>query len=127
MIKIEHYLKPLAQLAATIISAIVAASLSGPLGPVGWTNIAITGFGAFGVLAAGNLPAGVWSHAKAYVSGATALLVLLQTLLQTHAHPDTSQWLQFAVAALGTLGVHSVKGPVVEPVQVRRGKHEARD
>jgi hypothetical protein len=118
------YAKFLAQIAVTVISAIIAALASGPVTLAAWINVVIIGLGAVAVLGAGNLPAGVWRYTKSIVSAATAAAVVIQTAAQSDF--STATWLQVAVAALGALGVFAVPGPVVAPVAAPlAGRHEA--
>jgi hypothetical protein len=117
----QLYLKFIAQVAATVIAAIIA-MLNGaaPHGPSDWVNVVVIGLGAIAVLGAGNLPVGVWAHTKAIVSAATAVAVLLQSVITDGI--SSAEWLQLLIAALGALGVFAVKGPVVETIApFRRG------
>jgi hypothetical protein len=129
MKKIEPYLKPLAQLGATVLSALLVVLTSQDhISNVDWVNIAITGLGAVMVLGAGNFPEGFWSHTKAYVSAAMAALVTLNSILVTGANLDRANWIEIIMAFLAALGVVAVKGPRVVPASAgvaKRGKHEA--
>jgi hypothetical protein len=127
--KIELYLKPLAQLAFTVLSAILVLLVDHDhLSNVDWVNITITGLGSVMVLGAGNLPEGLWAHTKTYVSAAMAALVTLNSILITGANLDSANWIEIILAFLAALGVYKVKGPTVVPAPVEpsgRGKHEA--
>jgi hypothetical protein len=106
------YMKLAAQVAATVVAAVVAL-LNGTdhPGASDWVNVAIIGLGAVAVLGAGNLPAGVWAHAKTIVAAATAVAVLLQSFITDGI--SSAEWLQLALAALGALGVYVAPGPKV--------------
>ena len=117
----SNYLKFAAQVGATVLAAVVAL-LNGTdhqPGVSDWVNVAIVGLGAVAVLGAGNLPDGVWRYTKTIVAAATAVAVLLQSVLTDGI--SAAEWLQLALAALGALGVAGAPGPVVEPV----GRHAA--
>jgi drug/metabolite transporter (DMT)-like permease len=125
---VERYLKPLAQLAATVLSAaLVLLTDNENLSRIDWLNIIMTGLGAAMVLGAGNLPDGVWKYTKAIVSALIAALVIVHTVWSTQADLETRHWIEMGLAALATLGVYTVKGPKVVPVPIpeRRGKHAA--
>ena len=109
---VKLYLKALAQVAVTVVAAIVAL-LNGTdhPGASDWINCAIIGLGAVGVAGAGNLPEGLWSHAKTYVAAATAAAVVLQSVVTDGV--SAAEWLQIALAAAGALGVAAVPGPKV--------------
>jgi hypothetical protein len=106
------YLKFVAQVAATVIAAVVAL-LNGTdhPGASDWVNVVVIGLGAVAVLGAGNLPEGVWRHTKLIVSAATAVAVLLQSVVTDGI--SSAEWLQLALAALGALGVFAAPGPKV--------------
>lgn len=132
------YLKFAVQVLATIAAAVVAALQTGTaLTPTVWTNVVIVGLGAMCVLGAGELPAGVWANTKPIVSALIAAAVVLQSSI--HGGLDTATILQAILAALGTLGIIAVPGPVVaqeglktgliikppaDAMAVRRGRHE---
>lgn len=100
-----------AQIAATIIAAIIAALSDDRIDFVEWLNVGVLGLGAVGVLGAGNLPAGVWAYMKSYVAAASAALVLWQSLAS--GGMTAGEWMQLAVAALGAVGVYAIPGPKV--------------
>jgi hypothetical protein len=75
------YLKFFAQVAATVLSAIAAAMQAGPLSATAWVNVVVIGFGAIGVLGAGELPSGVWAHTKPIVAALSAAVVVIETSL----------------------------------------------
>lgn len=106
------YGKFLAQVGATVLAALVPL-LAGnhDIGPSEVVNIVLVALGAVAVLGAGNLPAGVWAHAKAIVAAATAVAVLLQSVITDGI--SAAEWFQLALAALGAVGVFAAPGPVV--------------
>jgi lysylphosphatidylglycerol synthetase-like protein (DUF2156 family) len=122
---VEQYLKTLAQLIATILVAIIAASADDRIDSIEWVNVIILALGTVSVLGAGNMPEGIWKRTKLIVSAATAGAVAAHTFLSAGLSLGLTEWLQIGVAVLGALGVYAVKGPQVVPAP-RRGKHEAR-
>lgn len=110
----KQYLKFAAQLAATVLVALVAAFQDDRVDAAEWINAAIVFFAALSVLGAGNLPAGVWRYTKTIVAAAGAALTLLVSFI-SDAVVTNSEWLQVAIAALGAAGVLAVKGPTVTP------------
>lgn len=100
-----------AQVAATVIAAIIAALADDRVDLTEWLNAGVLALGAVAVLGAGNLPSGVWQYTKAIVAAASAVLVLWQSLAS--GGMSTGEWMQLAVAALGALGVYAVPGPRV--------------
>lgn len=113
----KNYLKFVAEVAAAIVAALIAALTDNTVGATEWINVVIVGLGAVAVLGAGNLPAGVWSYTKSIVAASTAVAVLLASLITDGI--TSSEWLQLALAAAGALGVGGLPGPVVERV----GRH----
>jgi hypothetical protein len=110
---VKLYLKAAAQVAATVLAAVVAL-LNGTdhqPGVSDWVNVVIVALGAVAVVGAGNLPTGVWSHTKTYVAAATAAAVALQSAVTDGV--SSAEWLQIALATLGALGVFVVPGPKV--------------
>lgn len=107
------YLKFAMAVAATVASAIVAA-LTGDqvVDTVEWINVVIVGFGAVGVLGAGNTPAGVWKYMKGYVAAATTAAIFLTSIYTGGI--DTSELIQLIFVFIGALGVVAVPGPVVQ-------------
>lgn len=108
----KQYAKFIAQVAATVLAAVVAL-LNGTdhPGASDWVNVLVVALGAVAVLGAGNLPEGVWRHTKTFVAAATAVAVLLQSVITDGI--SAAEWLQLALAALGALGVYAAKGPIV--------------
>lgn len=106
------YAKFVAQVVVTVLAAVVPL-LNGTSHPNGsdWVNVAIIGLGAVAVLGAGELPAGVWRYTKTIVSAATAVAVLLQSLITDGI--SSAEWIQLALAAAGALGVIAAPGPQV--------------
>jgi hypothetical protein len=110
---LKLYAKFAAQVAATVLTAVVAL-LNGTdhvPGVSDWINVLIVALGAVAVLGAGNLPEGVWRHTKTIVAAATAVAVLLQSVITDGV--SAAEWVQLALAALGAAGVYAAKGPVV--------------
>lgn len=105
-----RYLKFAAMVAATVISAMVAA-LSGDetITAVEWMNIALAGAGAVGVVVVPNLTGGVAAFAKGIVAVLMAVLTLAASQITDGL--TTTEMLQLLVAALGALGVLALKGP----------------
>lgn len=120
----SRYGKFAAQVLAAVLAAVVAA-LNGTghePGVSDWINCVIVCLGAVAVLGAGNLPEGVWRYGKLIVSAATAVAVLLNSVLTDGI--SSAEWIQLGLAALGALGVYGSPGPVVyTPEQV--GRHAA--
>jgi drug/metabolite transporter (DMT)-like permease len=109
---VKVYGKFVAQVAVTVIAAVVALLNGSPHpGASDWVNVAIIGLGAVAVLGAGNLPSGVWAYAKGIVAAATAVAVLLQSVITDGI--SSAEWLQLLLAALGALGVYAAPGPKV--------------
>lgn len=106
------YAKLAAQVLAAAFAA-VAAAVAGDnhIEASEAVNVLIVTLGAVAVLGAGNLPAGVWRYTKVIVSAATAVAVLLQSVITGGV--STAEWWQLAIAAVGALGVHLAPGPVV--------------
>lgn len=117
------YGKFFAQVVAAVLAAVVAA-LNGAdhPGASDWVNCAIVSLGAIAVLGAGNLPEGVWRYAKLLVSTATAVAVLLQSVLTDGI--SSAEWIQLGLAALGALGVYGSPAPVVYNAE-QVGRHAA--
>jgi hypothetical protein len=125
------YLKFFAQVAATVLSAIAAAMQAGPLSATAWVNVVVIGFGAIGVLGAGELPSGVWAHTKPIVAALSAAVVVIETSLAGGFTAATI--VQAVIAAFGALGILALPGPVLTSTAMksglllkapRRGKHE---
>lgn len=120
----KTYAKFAAQVVATVLAAVVAV-LNGTdhqPGVSDWINVVIVGLGAVAVLGAGNLPDGVWRHTKTIVAAATAVAVLLQSVITDGI--SSAEWIQLALAALGALGVFAARGPVVYDADAV-GRHAA--
>jgi predicted small integral membrane protein len=115
----QVYLKFVAQVLATVAAAVIAL-LNGADSPVAsdWINVVVIALGSVAVLGAGNLPVGVWAHTKSIVAIATAVAVLLQSVITDGI--SAAEWLQLLMAALGAIGVYAVKGPVVETIAPNR-------
>lgn len=109
------YGKFLAQVAGAFIAAVLPAWFAGDghVDQSEWVNALILGLGALMVLNGGELPAGMWSRAKFYISGALAGLVILQSALSDGMGITPAEWWQVAVAVLTALGVLFAPGPKV--------------
>jgi hypothetical protein len=117
---VRPYLKFLAQVTATVLAGAYAAIAGdGIFSTEEQINCIILGLGAIGVLGAGNLPAGVWSYMKGYVAAATAVATIAISAVTDGI--NDAEWIQMGLAALGTVGVVGLKGPVVQLV----GRHRA--
>lgn len=101
------YAKMLAVVVATVLSAILAASMgNGVIDPTEWVNIAIQGVGALAVGLAANLPGSVWNYTKFIMAALTAgLTVLASAILGGVTYME---WIQIAIAVLAALGVFAV-------------------
>jgi hypothetical protein len=119
---VKQYLKFGAQVVAVVVAAVIAALVDEHVDFTEWLNVGVLALGAVGVLGAGNLPDGVWRYTTLFVSAASAVLVLWQSLAS--GGMTTGEWLQLAVAALGALGVYTARGPVVFDA-ARFGRHAA--
>lgn len=109
----KQYGKFIAQIAFAALTALVAALVDDRVDAAEWINVLIVTLGAVGVLGAGNLPAGVWSRTKLYVSGATAAATLLVSFVSDGGYITSSEWIQVALAAMAALGVAFAPGPRV--------------
>lgn len=112
----NNYLKPLGMVAATILSAVVAA-LTGDqaLSPTEWLNVALVAVGAVGTAVVPELDKGIARYAKPLVAVGAAVLTLATNLIIGGV--DLSEWLQLAIAGLGALGISALPGR----------KHQRRD
>lgn len=108
------YLKFAVQVFFAGVAAVVAALVDDRFDAVEWIDVGIYVVAAISVLGAGELPAGVWSHMKAYVAAAGTVLVALITFT-TDGVVTQSEWLQLALGVAATLGVAFVPGPKVVP------------
>lgn len=97
------YSKMLAQVAATILSAILVVSTGG-IGATEWVNVAIAGTGAAAVFAAPNVPGA--RYTKSILAVLAAVLTVLTSAIIGGI--DSTEWIQIAVAALGALGVYAL-------------------
>jgi|SRR5437764_1032166 len=104
-----NYSKALGMVAATVLSAVLAAMVGGHITTTGWINVALAGVGAVSVAIVPNLNAGVGRYAKASVAVATAVLTLLVSLIDGGL--TTAEILQLVIAGLGAVGVVALPGP----------------
>lgn len=95
-----------------LLPALVAGN--GTLDPSEIVNVAVLGLGAVILLNGGELPAGIWSKAKFYISALLAGLVVLQSAI-SDGSISSAEWWQIAIAVLAALGVLAVPGPKVLP------------
>jgi hypothetical protein len=108
----KRYGKFIAQVVATVLTAVVAATAGdGQIDASEAGNVIIAGLGAIAVLGAGNLPSGIWAYTKTIVAGATAGAMAWQSALGDGI--TTAEWWQIAVTVLGALGVLAAPGPKV--------------
>jgi hypothetical protein len=119
-IHMGSYGKFVAALAATVLTAIAAATTDGTLTLAEQINVVIVLLGAISVAGAGNLPAGVWAYAKTYVAAASAISVVIASALSDGI--SVAEWIQAAIAGLGAVGVYALPGPTVSP---STGRHQA--
>jgi hypothetical protein len=99
------YKKAFAAVAATILSAVVAALTGdGSVNPVEWVNIAILAVGSAAVFAAPNVPGAAYT--KSILAVLTAVLTLLTSVITDGI--SVTEWMQLALAALSALGVYAV-------------------
>jgi hypothetical protein len=112
---VKLYAKFLAQVAGALLAAILPAVAAGDghVDQSEWVNAIILGLGALLVLSGGELPAGVWSKAKFYISAVLAAMVVLQSALSDGMGITTAEWWQVAIALLTAAGVLVAPGPVV--------------
>jgi len=100
-----NYVKALAAVVATVLSAVVAALAGGSgISTAEWINVAILGAGALAVFAAPNVPGA--NFTKSALAVITAVLTLAVTLIDGGI--TSSEWLQLAVAGLAALGVYAL-------------------
>lgn len=115
----KQYLKFFAQVAATVLAAAYPLLSDNTLSTGEIINLIILGLGAVGVLGAGNLPEGVWKYTKFFVSVATAVFLLLASVVTDGV--TNAELVQLVIAGLGAAGVRRAPGPVVLPT----GRHRA--
>jgi hypothetical protein len=116
---VKQYLKFFAQIAATVLAAAYPFLSDNTLSTDEIINLIILGLGAVGVLGAGNLPEGVWKYTKFFVSVATAVFLLLASVVTDGV--TNAELVQLVIAGLGAAGVRQAPGPVVLPT----GRHRA--
>jgi hypothetical protein len=114
---VSRYLKFIAQVFATGVAAIVAASADNRVDAAEWINVLILTLGAVSVLGAGELPAGVWAHTKTIVAGVTAGAVLAVSYVSDGWYITTTEWLQIGLAVLAAIGIAVVPGPKVQALR----------
>jgi hypothetical protein len=101
------YAKMIAQVVATVLAALVPYLAVGGLDASAWVNVAIIGVGALAVFAAPNVPGAPVT--KLVLSALSAVLVLLASVITGGITLD--EVLQLVLAALGALGVYSLRDP----------------
>jgi hypothetical protein len=104
------YSKALAQVAATVLVALLPLLVDGHLSAVEVINLCIVGISAIGVAIVPNLSAGVAKYAKSLLAVAGAVLVLLTSFI-SDGNLSTDEIVQLVVAALGALGVYALPAP----------------
>jgi 2-keto-3-deoxy-6-phosphogluconate aldolase len=103
-----NYGKAIAQVVATVLSAVLAAMVvDNVVSASEWVNVAVLGVGALGVFAAPNVPGAAFT--KSILAAASAALVVLTSAITDGV--QATEWLQMAVAALGALGVYAWRQP----------------
>src|SRR4051812_5600388 len=100
----SRYVKYVAALVGTVLSALVGALTDNVITDTEWINVAIAGVGALAVFTAPNIPGAIYT--KAILAALTAVLQLLVSFISDGI--SASEWLQLAVAALTALGVYQV-------------------
>src|ERR1051325_9293275 len=108
-----NYAKALAMVAATVLTAMVAAMTDNHITTVEWINIFIAGVGACAVFAAPNVPGA--KYTKAVLAALMAVLTFLVSAVAGCPHLSAvftclsrADLLQVGVIALGALGVWAV-------------------
>jgi hypothetical protein len=100
----QKYLKMVAAVVATVVSAIYPA-LTGGIDATEWVNIAIVGVFACGIFTAPNVPGARYTKSVLAVLGAV-LTVLASAIV---GGIDQTELAQIVIAALGALGVYRLK------------------
>lgn len=101
-----RYAKFVAQVVATVVAGFVAASTDGVTNQE-TVNLVILGLGAFLVLGAANLPAGIWRYTKAIASAASAGAVVLASAITDGV--SGAELGMIGLAAAGAVGVFAVR------------------
>lgn len=95
----------LAALAAALVAVGAALTGNNHIDPSEWVTVAIAAVGAASVWVAANVNGA--SYVKGAIAFLTAALVVLQTSIVDGV--TTTEWVQIAIAALGAIGVVTVK------------------
>jgi hypothetical protein len=104
------YSKALAQVVATVLTALLPLFVDGHLSAVEIINLCIIGASAIGVAIVPNLSAGVAKYAKSILAVIGAVLVLLTSYISDGVLSG-DEIVQLVVAAFGALGVYALPAP----------------
>ena len=104
------YSKALAQVAATVLTALLPLLVDSHLSTVEVINLCIVGASAIGVAVVPNLTAGVAKYAKLVLAVIGAVLVLLTSFISDGVLSG-DEIVQLVVAAFGALGVYALPAP----------------
>jgi len=100
-----NYLKAIAAVVVTVLSAILAATMgNSAIDPTEWVNVAIAGVSACLVFAAPNVPGA--NVTKAIVAVLLAGLTVAASAIVGGI--TYTEWIQIAVAAAGAVGVYAL-------------------
>jgi hypothetical protein len=100
----KQYSKLFAQVAGTILAALLPLVTLGHITPTQWVNVAIIAVGACAVFAGPNVPGA--RYTKVVLSALAAALTVLTSAIIGGI--STGEWIQIVLAILSTLGVYSV-------------------
>lgn len=98
----KQYSKLIAQVAGTVLTALLPLVTLGHITATQWVNVAIVAAGACHVFTAANVPGAKYS--KFIVSLVTAALTVLSSAIIGGI--STGEWIQIAVAVLSAAGVY---------------------
>lgn len=99
-----NYAKAILAVAATVLTAIVAAYTDNLITNTEWINVAIAGAGACAVFTAPNVPGA--RYTKSVLAVITAVLAALASFISDGI--SQSELMQIGVIALGALGVYAI-------------------
>lgn len=102
------YLKMIAAVVVTILTALVPVLTAGHLTTAGVLNVAIVGVGALMIFASANVPGAMYT--KAILAALTAALTALVTFVGAGGLGSVTpaEWIQIVIAVAGALGVFLV-------------------
>lgn len=110
---IRPYWKSVVAVLVAVLSAAQAALFNDQvISSTEWVNVAIAGVTAAAVFAAPNVPGAVYT--KAILAALGAVLTVLASAIIGGISP--SEWIQIALAALGTVAVGAVKNKPLNTV-----------